>query len=239
MYVTVEDVINYAGYEGVDFKSNGSDMSEAQFRSYLETFAIPAVTGFINRYCNVKSFEAQAIVELRRGRGATGDEHSAVHTTYQEDDRIYLFREYPVNAVTKVEIDRGGITGTPLWSRLYERSESDSGSYVVVEQTGLKFLYFTRDVPPRGYNSLRLTYTTGFPEGSDDLATIRLAAVRLVTNILVHKKKMEEATTIRSYGLKDYSQMFDVFMESRLLTDEVRHILDRYRRPVTNVGLYE
>jgi len=242
-YVTVNGILNYGGFEGIDFKSDGDEMGDDQFQDYLENFVIPAVDGFINRYCNVKSFELisedDAIVELRRGRGATDDEYSSVHLINREEDRKYLFREYPVASVLKVEIDEAGITGIPSWTELTERSDDDAGSYVVVEQFGLKFLYFTRNLPLEGYNTLRLTYTTGYAEGSDELSAIRLAATRLAVNILIHKKKIQEATTIRAYGVKDYAQLFDAFMESRLLTEEVKHILDRFRRPIVNTRLYE
>ena len=54
-------------------------------------------------------------------------------------------------------------------------------------------------------------------------------------NLLMAKKKVEEGQTIRKYGVKDFSQMFDIVgVDEEILTKEIAKRLDRYVR--YNVG---
>jgi hypothetical protein len=49
-------------------------------------------------------------------------------------------------------------------------------------------------------------------------------------NLIVQKKKIQEAFSIRAYGVRDYSQMFDVFSEDMILDTKVLNGLEPYKR---------
>ncbi len=238
-YASVEDIYNYSGFEGSNFIAEGDRMGDDEWKDFLEDIILPTVDSFINRYCNVTSFNLHEVTELRRGKGHTDDELHSVHMTPREEDRIYLLREHPVHEVSLVKIDKGGVTGTPIWEVLEERSDSTPGSYIVVSNLDYKYLYFTRDLPLYGMNLLSITYTAGYPDGSQELDAIRIAAIRMALNMLLYKKKVQEATTIRAFATRDYSQMFAVHQEAYFLTEDVKIVLNRYRRPIHNPWAYE
>jgi hypothetical protein len=52
----------------------------------------------------------------------------------------------------------------------------------------------------------------------------------MMSNLLLHKKKIQEALTIRAQGIRDYSQMFDIMNESAILTENIKLVLDKYKR---------
>jgi hypothetical protein len=52
------------------------------------------------------------------------------------------------------------------------------------------------------------------------------------------KKKTQEASTIRNYAVRDYSQMFEPFDESSILSDSEKAALERYRRIVFDGPMY-
>jgi len=238
-YASVGDIYTYSGFEGVNFMADGYKMGDDEWREFLEDAILPSVDAFINRYCNVTTFELHEVVELKYGKGHTDDELHSVHLTPRDEDRQYLLKEHPVHEVTKVEIDINGMTSVPEWVELSERSDDTPGSYIVVSNFDYKYLYFIRDLPLRGHNMLRVTYTAGYPEGSQELDAIRLAATRVAINLLLYKKKVQEATTIRAFATRDYAQMFTIQNEAYFLTEEVKLILNRYRRPTRNPWAYE
>jgi len=57
---------------------------------------------------------------------------------------------------------------------------------------------------------------------------IKLCCLRMASNILSNKKKIQEALTVRGTDVRDYAPMFDT--NDELLTDEIKRDLAKYRR---------
>lgn len=231
-YCTGDEVEAVTGFSCAHFKESGLTMTETQFATLLTLF-INRATQLINRYCNVTSFEEHSVVEYHDGRGATGDEK-----TYLETDRIYHLRE-PLISLTSVEYDSGSSTSAPTWTTLTPRSADAGGDFMLITRNETSYIRFTSIVPIKGYDNVRITYDAGYVADSPEFYDLKVACIRIVENMLLIKKKIQEATTIRATGTREASRMFEVFNESLILTDDVKDTLARYRRPPGDLYSYE
>ena len=246
-YVTRGEIETFTGMYYTDFKVGGSTMTEAQWIDFL-SYSIPNIDQIINRYCIVTSFDpTTAIVELHSGRGATNDEYgsgsnlglawSSTGASYIESDTAFFLREL-FYSMTSVEEDTNPKTSVPAWTTRAVRSASVAGDYEIITKNEVTYIQFHQNVPLAGNNNVRITYYTGYGTGTAQYKEIKLQALRMVSNLLLHKKKIQEALTIRAQGIRDFSQMFDIMNESALLTENIRLVLDKYKRYPIEGSIY-
>jgi|MudIll2142460700_1097286.scaffolds.fasta_scaffold72267_4 hypothetical protein len=236
-YITKEEIEQYTGFAYTDFQESGLKMDESQWNTFLAT-NIPNIDQIINRYCNVTSFDPNTtITEYHSGRGASDDEGVSYSGyflkpysgTYIESDREFYLRE-PVVSITLVEEDTSSKTSAPAWVSRVARAVGVAGDYEVVIKNELTKIVFWSNIPSAGYNNVRITYKCGYPYTSAQYKEIKLQALRMMANFLLHKKKIQEAVNIRALGVRDYSQMFDIMNESVVLSENVMAVLSKYRR---------
>jgi hypothetical protein len=239
MYFTVAELETFTGMANTDFKVAGVTMTPAQWSAFL-TLMIPNVEQALHRYCNVTSFDpTTAIVELHSGRGATNDEYgsganlglafSGQGTAYIPNDTEFYLREL-LYTMTSVEEDTAPKTTIPAWVTRTARSAIVAGDYEVITKNETTLVRFHQNVPSAGNDNVRITYYTGYGTTSAQYLEIKLQALRMMSNLLLHKKKIQEALTIRAQGIRDYSQMFDIMNESAILTENIKLVLDKYKR---------
>jgi len=233
VYCTTDDIRIYTGFTASDFRRDGEVMTTADWESFLR-LVISRITQIINDYCNVLSFETHAVTEYHNGTGATGDEKE-----YLPNDKEYVFREQPVLSVTSVYEDVASLTDVPDWTERTERTDLVSGDYILIERNELTTLRFVQNVPMSGYNNLRLIYNSGYSADSTQFNAIKTVALDMCSIYLLKKKKVQETTTVRSVGVRDYSQMFELFGSGELLTDDVKSVLNRYRKPRIDFTMYQ
>ena len=107
-----------------------------------------------------------------------------------------------------------------------------SGDYEMYQENDVTWIRYFNNIPAPGNGNIRFTYNTGYPIDSPQLADIKFQALRAVNNILLTKKKIQEANTIRNFGVRDYSMMFDAFSEGVVLDDRIKVGLEQYRRAI-------
>jgi len=237
-YVTRSDIEAFTGFSYTDFKVGGQVMTEGQWEEHLK-YVLPNIDQMLNRYCCVTSFEPTAIVELHDGRGANNDEFGNSNvglvyygingTTYLTSDITFYLRE-PCISVTTVEEDTGSKTALQNWVTRAARSSTVIGDYEVVTKNEVTWIQFNQNVPSAGTNNVRITYQAGYAKTTAQYKEIQLQALRMVTNYLMLKKKIQEVTTVRASGIRDFAQMFDIMNESAILTESIKIILDKYKR---------
>ena len=233
-YCSQTDILAYTGFTRTDFLIDGSEMSLAEWADFLDLI-IDDASQIVNRYCNVIEFTSHAVTEYHNGRGATGD-----NDTYLDSDKVFTLRELPVITVSALARNVGSAEAIPAWETLSAVSESAAGDYLLETRYELTHIRIVSgNVPRNGYNNVRVTYTAGYSSTSNEMKDIRLATIRIAQNLLLQKKKIQEATSIRASGIRDYSQMFSLFNESFVLTDEIKTVLDRYRRKQFAFDLYQ
>lgn len=110
---------------------------------------------------------------------------------------------------------------------------------MLITRNETSYIRFTSIVPIKGYDNVRITYDAGYVADSPEFYDLKVACIRIVENMLLIKKKIQEATTIRATGTREASRMFEVFNESLILTDDVKDTLARYRRPPGDLYSYE
>ena len=233
-YANATELITYTGFSTSDFKINGEEMSDAEWYDFLDII-LSTATKIVNRYCNVYSFLTSTITEYHNGRGATGDNY-----THRDFDKTFYLREGPVQSVTSFSANNNSPTVKIEWTPLTEITESSSGDYIVDTNYELaKIIILSGKIPIKGYNNVKIVYATGYDEDSDEYNDIKLSTIRVATNILLQKKKIQESTTVRHTGVRDFSTMFDLFNESYVLTDDIKAVLGRYRRRKVDPYLYQ
>lgn len=225
---TVNDIQMYTGFKYSDFTQNGEVMDEAQWIAMIEQL-IPKVTQMMHRYCNVYSFERTQYTEYHSGRGAT-DNDSAVSDYNEEDKTFYLHHLY-CDTLAVYE-DTGGRTSAPAWTLRTARGTGVAGDYDIFNENDVCRVYFSQNIPAAGVNNVKFTYYTGYAATSPQLDDIKFQCLRAINNVLLTKKKIQEASSIRNFGVRDYSQMFDVFSESTVLDEKVKGALEQYRRAI-------
>jgi hypothetical protein len=126
-----------------------------------------------------------------------------------------------------------GTTGvTATMYRTTKGTAAAGGDYEVYCENDVTRLYYNTNVPALGSRNVKFVYNTGYSASSAQLNDVKFQCLRAIKNVLLTKKKIQEATTIRNFGVRDYSQMFDVFSESVVLDDKVKAGLEMYRRAV-------
>jgi hypothetical protein len=241
-YVTKEDIQSFMGFSNRDMKVNGVQMSDAQFTDFCNEW-IPKIAQMVHRFCNVISFEPTQIIEYRNGRGASDDDSST--SDYLDSDvEFYLRNLYltsgatPVYAPIVIEEDSSAPTASPSWSARTERSASLGGDYRVLTDRDVTHIRFHNNIPRQGVGNVRFTYFTGYLPTSQEFGDIRLQILRAFKNLIMLKKKTQEASTIRNYAVRDYSQMFEPFDESSILSESEKTALERYRRIIFDGPMY-
>ena len=226
-YVTQDEVEAFTGFNFADFRNEGRAMTSAEFDEFIES-CIDYVGQLIHRYCNVLTFELHDVIEYHNGRGGSDDERACAQ--YLEADRCFYLRDNPVASITKVEVDLNPVHAPPNWEEVNERSDTAAGDYLFINENEHAYIRFHNKVPRQGIRNVRISYSAGYAPDSAQYNELKLVALRMVTNLLLLKKKYQESTTIRNANVKDYAQMFDIFQESDILTTTVAAQLERYRR---------
>lgn len=234
-YATKEDVQTFMGFSNKDLKVNGVQMSDAEFASFVEIYE-PRIAQMVHRFCNVVSFEPTLVVEYKDGRGASDDDSST--TDYLDSDvefylrNLYLTGTGPTTTYAPIVVEEDtASTSTPYsWVTRSARSSIIGGDYQVFTESELTLVRFHNQIPRQGRRNVRFTYYTGYMQDSREYGDIKLQILRCFKNLIMLKKKVQEASTIRNYAVRDYSQMFEPFDESQVLSDSEKAALERYRR---------
>ena len=226
--VTVNDVQQYTGFHYSEFTENGLEMTEGQWTEFIKLL-IPKVTQMIHRYCNVYSFERALFVEYHSGRGATNFDESV--SDYNDEDRLYFLHQLYCDTLV-VEEETSTKTAAPVWATRTVRATGVAGDYEVWTTNDVTRVKFNNNVPTKGDMNIRFTYYTGYPTASAQMQDIKFQCLRGIKNVLLTKKKIQEASSIRNYGVRDYSQMFDAFSEGIVIDPKVAAGLDLYRRAI-------
>lgn len=228
VFCTIEEVERQGGLGQIDFMQGDYAMSPEEYSSFMNN-GILYCTQIIHRYCNVDSFFSHEVVEYHDGK-------------YDEDNtsdytRIFYAREFPCAEILKLEVDESDSTSASSFTEYEPRSEHSGGQYIPMIEYELGSVYITRNVPSKGYKNVRLTYLAGYPEHSRPYQELKLICIRLVRNLQLLKKKEQEASTIRNTGIRDYSQMFDLYSAGEILTETIATELERYRvKRIPNIG---
>jgi hypothetical protein len=119
--------------------------------------------------------------------------------------------------------------GVATWTARTARGVT-YGDYKVITDSELTSIRFHANVPIKGIQNVKITYYTGYAPASAQFGEIRLTALRAFKNLIMLKKKTQEASTIRNYAVRDYSQMFEPFDESSVFSESEKAVLDRYKR---------
>jgi hypothetical protein len=228
VYVTQTEIEQFTGFSYGDFKLGNRNMTEAEFEEFMLDL-IPRVEQMIHRYCNVLSFSPTVNTEYHDGRGPTDDTSGA--PDYTDLDKTYgIYYNVITTATFTAEEQTAAENAIPVWSARTLQTSLVAGDYRLITRNEYTKAYFFANVPKKGTANVRFTYYTGYSVGSPQYEEIRLAVLRACANALLLKKKMQEATTVRNYGTRDYSQMFDVFNEASILNENIKLTLDRYKR---------
>ena len=238
-YITQSDIETFTGMGYTDFKVAGATMTALQWAAMI-TLYIPYIEQIINRYCNVTSFDPTTdIVEYHDGRGANNDEfgnsqvglvyYGINGTTYLSSDTDFYIQE-PLYTMTTVEEDVSPKTSVPSWTTRTVRSALAAGDYEVITKNEVTYVHFFQNIPVAGNNNVRITYKTGYGTTTPQYKEIQLCALRMFSNLLLLKKKIQEVSTIRAQGIRDFSQMFDIANESMILTPNIKEVLDKFKR---------
>jgi hypothetical protein len=224
-------------------------MTESQWITFLST-VLPNIDQMLNRYCNVTSFDpSTTVVEYHSGRGANDDEMGGYSpryftygldtqgTTYLMTDKTFNLREV-FYSLTSVEEDVSPKTSVASWSTRTQRGVT-AGDFEVVTKNEQTYIIFHNNIPMYGENNVRITYKCGYGTSTNQYSQIKLQALRMATNFLLLKKKVQEAVNIRAQGIRDYSQMFDISNESMILTPNIKEVLDKYRRYPIEGSVYD
>jgi hypothetical protein len=236
VYVTLQDVKEFMGFSNKDMKINGVQMSEAQFEDFVNMWE-PKIAQMIHRYCNVTTFYPTLVTEYKNGRGASDDD-TPTSDYLDSDVTFYLRNLYLTDDPVTTPVVYAPIsvyeditpTGTPTWTLRSARSSLTYGDYKVISDAELTSIRFHANVPIKGNQNVKFTYYTGYAPASAVFGELRLTVLRAFKNLIMLKKKTQEASTIRNYAVRDYSQMFEPFDESSVLSESEKAVLDRYKR---------
>lgn len=230
----MEEVKSFMGFSNKDMKINGVQMSDAEFLAFVEEWE-PKIAQMVHRYCNVTSFVPTEVVEYKSGRGASDDD-SATSDYLDSDVEFYLRNLYlsgptpTYHAIVVEEDTSASPTAIPSWVTRTPRSDTAGGDYQVFTEDELTLVRFHNNIPVKGNRNVRFTYYTGYATTSAEFGDIKLQVLRALKNLIMLKKKTQEASTIRNMAVRDYSQMFEPFDESSVLSESEKSALDRYKR---------
>lgn len=226
--VTLNDIHQYTGFSYSEFTDNGLEMTEGAYNEFLQSL-IPKVTQMIHRYCNVYSFERTLITEYHSGRGAQNFDTN--QDDYNPEDTVFFLRDLYCDTLTVYE-ETSTKTSAQVWTARTLRDASVAGDYEIYQHNDVTRIQFWQNIPKEGQNNIKFTYYTGYASTSPQISDIKFQCLRAIKNVLLSKKKIQEASSVRNYGVRDYSTMFDVFSESVILDDKVKASLDQYRRAI-------
>jgi hypothetical protein len=231
-YFTSEEFKTFTGFSARDFKIEGLQMSDPVLNDMIDQLQ-PAISQMVHRYCNVTSFIPTQVVEYKSGRGASDDD-TQTSDYLNSDVEFYLRNLYlgatPVAFPIVVEEDLGSPTGAESWVTRTARSSLTGGDYRVITESELTCVRFHNNIPRQGNQNVRFTYYTGYLTTSDIFKDIKMSVMRCFKNLLMTKKKVQESTTVRNFGVRDYASMFEPFDESAILSESEKTALDRYKR---------
>jgi hypothetical protein len=226
--VTRNDVEQYTGFKYTEFTENGLEMNEGQWVEFIDML-IPKITQMIHRFCNVYSFEKAAFTEYHSGKGAQN--YDTNQSDYNEEDTQFFLHHLYESGIAISE--QTSTKGNPIvWTPRTLITASATGDYEIYVENDVSWVQFYQNVPMQGTRNVKFAYFTGYADGSPELNDIKFQCLRAIKNVLLTKKKIQEASTIRNYGVRDYSQMFDAFSEGVVLDDKVKTGLEQYRRAV-------
>lgn len=123
-------------------------------------------------------------------------------------------------------------TSSSVWTDRVLRSGATPGDYEIYVENDVAWIQFYQNIPKEGTMNVRFKYQTGYATASWELNDVKFQCLRAIKNVLLTKKKIQEASSIRNYGVRDYSQMFDAFSEGVVLDEKVKAGLEQYRRAV-------
>jgi hypothetical protein len=232
-YFTIQELKDLAGFSAKDMKTNGVQMSDTEFSNLVDLFE-PSIAQMVHRFCNVVDFRPTVVVEYKDGRGASDDD-TATSDYLDSDVEFYLRNLYlydPSLSYTPivVEEDTSPPTATPSWVTRVERSGATPGDFRVFTDSEVSLVRFHNNIPVQGKRNVRFTYYTGYDPASVQFGDIKMQVMRAFKNLLMLKKKIQESTTVRNYAVRDYSQMFEPFDESSILSESEKAALERYKR---------
>jgi hypothetical protein len=226
--VTQDDIEQYTGFKYSDFTENGLEMTAVQWTDFIAKL-IPKVTQMIHRYCNVVSFEPTSYTEYHNGRGNTN--YDTAVADYNEEDRVYFLRQLYCDTLLVYE-DTSTKNAAPNWVLRTVRATGVAGDYEIIQENDVTRIRFHNNIPAEGTTNIKFIYNSGYPLNSKQLDDIRFQCLRAIKNVLLTKKKIQEASSIRNFGVRDYSQMFDAFSEGVVISDKVKSGLEQYRRAI-------
>ena len=126
-----------------------------------------------------------------------------------------------------------GVTGVVFDTYVTQTGMNVSGGdYEIYCENDVTRIIFHNNVPAQGYGNVKFTYNSGYAVTTAQYNDVKFQALRACTNVLLTKKKIQEASTIRNFGVRDYSTMFDAFSEGVVLDDKIKNGLEQYRRAV-------
>jgi len=236
-YISQSDIEQWTGFSNADFKYGGTTMTSTQWTAFC-TQIVKKVTQAIDRFCNVPTLETHTATEYHSGRNDAAQDfrnyfyagYTIYNSAYTELDRTFFLREVVQTATTvKVEEDTT-VTATPTWTERTQRTSTATGDFNVLQHNDLTSISFINNIPCSGRDNVRITYTAGYASGSAELDAINQAAIEIAQNLLLRKKKIQEASTIRGTGVRDYSPMFELLDEKVALSENIKQTLIPYRR---------
>lgn len=230
-YFTLQELKDFMGFSARDMKTAGVQMSDTEFGAFVTEYE-PRIAQMVHRFCNVIDFRPTLITELKNGRGASNDD--TARSDYLESDVSYYLRNLYVTDGTHDPIvvaeDLGSPTGAESWITRTLRTTITGGDYRVITDNELTEIRFHTNIPRQGYGNVKFTYYTGYSSMSAQFQDIKLQVMRCAKNLIMMKKKVQEATTARNFGVRDFSTMFEPFDESSVLSQTEKDALDRYKR---------
>lgn len=89
-------------------------------------------------------------------------------------------------------------------------------------------------IPSEGFANIRISYTGGYADDSEEFREIQLIVLRIIRINLEEKLKFQQAGTFRNVGAKDYAEMYDINKQQHhdryYIPEDIVHELNRYRR---------
>jgi hypothetical protein len=230
-YFTVQELKDFMGFSAKDMKTNGVQMTDTEFDALVVQYE-PMIAQMVHRFCNVPTFIPTLVTELKNGRGASDDD--TPRSDFLESDTSFYLRNLYLTNATYAEIlvyeDAGSPTGAESWTVRTPRTVLTGGDYRVITDNEVTEVRFHANIPLQGYSNVKMVYYTGYAVTSPQFQDIKLQVMRAFKNLLMVKKKVQEATTVRNYGVRDFSTMFEPFDESSILSESEKTALDRYKR---------
>lgn len=249
-YCNFADVSILNGFSHKNMKVFGMEMTDGEFELFVNDLCT-AASELVNQWCNVNTFYEHDVKDEYHTMDTSDyyfypDYIPAVYgyaMGAQSPDlnirrRTFFPQEYPVQKITKVEVNRSTNYGIPKWLALAPPSEDWVGDYQIIRRFKSVKITIVRNAPLNGINNIRISYTAGYPEGDRVFEVLKRATAMIVNNYLNYKAKMQEAATLRQSAVQDYATMFDPEYAKYILTDDIKSILELYRRPPVDPSAY-